>query len=335
MSESLSEKRRRAGVKGAQARWGARNAPPAAGTDSDGDDLVFGNASQLREMAEAMEHSDNRTLARARAVSANRVTAYRSRRPQATAADLAGRVVCEALPDDIAPPRDGPRLRVVNEDADVAELWLYDYIDSWGGYWGISAAEVVEQLADITATRIDVHINSPGGEVFEGIAIKRALAAHDADIYVCVDGVAASIATVIAMAGDTIGMEPAAMMMIHEASGFCYGTAGDMLSMAGLLDKVSDVIAGVYQARAGDTVKDWRTRMLAETWYTAAEAIDVGLADEYLDAADTDADVDEPAAATDVRPSSLLSALVASTRPAPEPPAALSFLRAVKEAHST
>lgn len=313
----LSAKRRAAGLKGAQSRWGARN------TTATDDELVCGTAAELREMAEAMEARDTPTLTRARNVSASRVTAYKARHPRVTAAKLAGKVVCEAVPDT---PREGPRLRVVNETPDVAELWLYDYIDSWGGYWGISASEVVEQLAEITAPRLDVHINSPGGEVFEGIAIKRALAAHPADVYVCVDSLAASIASVIAMAGDTIGMDSAAMLMIHDASGFCLGNTADMTQMAGLLDKISDIIAGVYTARAGGSAKDWRTRMLAETWYTAAEAIEVGLADEYLDPPDEDQPEDT------ARPVSLLTALVASTTPTPEPPPALNFLRAIKEA---
>lgn len=324
--ESLSEKRRRAGKAGAQARWGARNGPPA--TDADDDDLVCGTAAELREMAEALGQNDSRTLNRARTLSASRVTAYKARHPHARAADLAGKVMCEAVPDG-GPVRDGPRLRVVNETADVAELWLYDYIDSWGGYWGISASEVVEQLDEITAPRIDVHINSPGGEVFEGIAIKRALAAHDAEIYVCIDALAASIASVIAMAGDTVGMDSAAMVMIHDASGFAYGNAADLMSMANLLDKVSEVIAGVYADRAGGTVKDWRTRMLAETWYTAPEAIDAGLADEVMGA---EPDEEAVAASAQSGPSSLLAAFAASAIPQPEPPAALSFLRAVKEA---
>lgn len=304
---------------------------------------MCGTAAELREMAQAVEGNDTRTLTRVRAASASRVTAYRSRHPKATAADLAGKVICGTATvdrDEDTPPRgDAPKLRVVNaDDGDVAELWIYDYIDSWGGYWGISAAEVVEQLAEITAPRIDVHINSPGGDVFEGIAIRRALVAHDAGIYVSVDSLAASIASVIAMAGDTIGMDSAAMMMIHDASGFAYGKAADMLSMANLLDKVSDVIAGVYADRAGGTVKDWRTRMLAETWYTAAEAIEAGLADEYLSGADGDtADDDAAAGSSDAavaRPFALLSGLAAAARPAPEPPAALTFLRAVKEAHA-
>jgi ATP-dependent protease ClpP protease subunit len=319
----LSEKRAAAGRKGAAARW-AKNDTTAG---APGDGLVCGTAAELREMAEAAEQRNTPALTRARAVSATRVRAYRGRHPEIAASELVGRVVCEALPDS-ALVADAPKLRLVNETADEAELWIYDTIDSWGGYWGISAAEVVESLADVTASRINVHINSPGGEVFEGIAIKRALAAHPADITVSIDSVAASIASVIAMAGDPICIDSAAMIMIHDASGFCLGNATDMHQMAALLDKISDVIAGVYANRAGDDVPTWRARMLAETWYTAAEALDAGLADEYLD---PPAETTEEAPAAHGAPR-VLAALVATATPQPEPPKALSLLRAVKEA---
>lgn len=286
---------------------------------------MCGTAAELREMAEAIKGADSRALSRARDISASRLSAYRAKHPHASGETLRGKVVCDTATAD-RPRADVPRLRVLNQAADSAELWLYDYIDSWGAPFGISAAEVVEALADIDAPRIDVHINSPGGEVFEGIAIKRALAAHPADIYVCVDSIAASIASVIAMAGDTIGMERLAMMMIHDASGFCVGNAADMLQMAALLDKVSDTIAQAYTDRAGESVSFWRARMLDESWYTAAEAIDVGLADEYLDGDPAD---DEPEA---VAPLSLLNAFAAAAQPQPEPPVALSFLRGFKEA---
>lgn len=336
--ESLSAKRAAAGRAGAAARW----AKPRADTTPapDGDELVCGTAKELRELAEAMDGRDTRTLTQARNVSASRLRAFKSEHPNVTAAQLAGKVWCEALPDErpTRRPRGTRKLRVVNESADVAELWLYDYIDSWGGYWGISAQEVVEQLAQISAPRIDVHINSGGGEVFEGIAIKRALAAHPADVYVCIDSLAASIASVIAMAGDTIGIDESAFMMIHDASGFCYGTTTDMLAMADLLDMISGTIAQTYASRAGGDAEAWREAMLAETWYDAPKAIAAGLADELLGA-----EADEPgedvapaaAAAPVIGDTTWLDALVASTattQPAPNPN--LQFLDALMEAHA-
>lgn len=334
----ISAARAAAGRAGAQSRWGARNS--TASDDGSDPELVCGTARELRELAEAMEERDTRGLTHARAVSASRLTAFKAHHPQATAAQLAGKVWCEALPTerDRRRPRNRPKLRIVNQDTDIAELWLYDYIDSWGGYWGISAQEVVEQLAQITAGRIDVHINSGGGEVFEGIAIKRALAAHPADIYVCIDSLAASIASVIAMAGDTIGIDEAAFVMIHDASGFCYGDAASMTAMADLLDLISGTIAQTYASRAGGDVESWREAMLAETWYDAPKALAAGLADEYLGAtAEGPDDADVPAArAAPFDGTTWLDAIVASTAtPTPsDPNPNLRFLDALMEAHA-
>jgi ClpP class serine protease len=95
-----------------------------------------------------------------------------------------------------------------------------------------------------------------------------------------VDGLAASIASVIAMAGDRIVMAPNSQLMIHDGSGLCIGNAAEMRQMAELLDRQSNNIAEVYANRAGGTAEDWRALMEAETWYTAQEAVDAGLADE-------------------------------------------------------
>lgn len=329
--ESLSEKRAAAGRAGAAARWGNRPRNEA-GAPTD-DELVCGTAKELRELAEAMEGRDTRTLTRARNISASRVRSFKAEHPNVTNDQLNRRVWCEALPDErpARRPRATKKLRVVN-DLDVAELWLYDYIDSWGGSWGISAAEVVAHLGEIDAPQIDVHINSPGGEVFEGIAIKRALAAHPAQINVCIDSLAASIASVIAMAGDTIGIDESAFVMIHDASGFCYGNAVDMLSMADLLDKISGTIAATYATRTGRGSADsWREAMLAETWYTAPEALAAGLADHTLGAEEAQAEQIIPATPV-AAAMPLLTAFTALGARQPEPPPALNFLRAVKEA---
>jgi ATP-dependent protease ClpP protease subunit len=320
VDESLSAKRSAAGRAGAAKRWGARNetSPPEGG-----DELVCGTASELRRMAEALDGRDAQTLTAARNVSASRVRAFKAEHPNVTNEQLNRRVFCDL---DRHRARNNRKLRVVNGTADVAELWLYDIIDSWGGSWGISAAEVVEALSMITAPRIDVHINSGGGEVFEGIAIKRALAAHPAGVFVCIDSLAASIASVIAMAGDTIAIDEAAFMMIHDASGFCIGQAGDMIAMADLLDLISGTIAQTYATRTGKGDADkWRDAMLAETWYDAPKAIAAGLADHLLG---DEPEADEPTASV----SPLFTTLLAATRPHPEPAPVAQFLLAVKEA---
>lgn len=157
-----------------------------------------------------------------------------------------------------------------------AELYIYDEI----GWFGVSANDLVNQLRDLAVDEISLRLNSPGGEIFDGIAIYQALKSHQAKVKVQVDSIAASIASVIAMAGDEIVMGPFAQMMIHDGLGAVVGNAAEMREMADLLDRQSDNIAAIYQARAGGQTRTWRNRMKAETWYSAQEAVDAGLADK-------------------------------------------------------
>lgn len=182
---------------------------------------------------------------------------------------------------------EGPDGEVVDG---IATLRLYDPVDSWGGWWGVSAKEFAETLDNLgSVDEIRLHINSPGGEVWEGIAIKNLLRAHPARVVSVVDGLAASIASVIAVGGSNeVVMGEHTELMIHDAWGLCVGNAGDMRDLADRLDKVSDNIATIYRQRAGGTVEDWRANMLAETWYSAEEAVNVGLADR-VEGVDDDA----------------------------------------------
>lgn len=159
---------------------------------------------------------------------------------------------------------------------DRAEVFIYGPIDDWDG---VSASQFVKDLKGITAKAIDLHINSPGGLVFDAVAIYSALRNHPATVDVTVDGIAASAASFVAQAGDTIAIEKPAKMMIHDAAGLVIGNAADMREFADLLDELSDTIAGIYADRAGGGVAKWRQAMQAETWYGAAEAVKAGLAD--------------------------------------------------------
>lgn len=181
--------------------------------------------------------------------------------------------------------------RITNQADDEAEVMLYDEI---GGWFGATADQFIADLKNITAKSLRVRVNSPGGSVFEGIAIANALRSHPADVTVQVDGIAASIASVIAMAGDRIEMAPNTMMMIHDASGLCVGNASDMEEMAELLDLISDNIADAYAARAGGTRDEWRARMQAETWYLPEDAVAAGLADEATKTPKTGTPSEEP-----------------------------------------
>lgn len=164
--------------------------------------------------------------------------------------------------------------RIEAKAAEVAEVYIYDEI----GYWGLTAKDFVKELGAVKASAITLHLNTPGGDVFDGIAIHNALRAHPAPVNVVIDSLAASIGSVIAMAGDSITMAKHSMMMIHDPFGAVLGNAADMRQMADVLDQLGDTIAGVYAERAGGTVSEWRARMYAETWYTDRQAVEAGLA---------------------------------------------------------
>lgn len=187
-----------------------------------------------------------------------------------------------AMRPALAPPDggEGTWYRIANSvdegGSPAASVHIYGDI----GSWGITAASFVEELKTVDAAEIHLFVNSPGGEVFDGLAIHNALRSHRARVMVQVDSLAASIASVIAMAGDRIVMSPHSQMMIHDAQGVSCGSPEELREYADFLDRQSDNIAAVYAERAGGTKLQWRKRMQAETWYFADEAVEAGLADE-------------------------------------------------------
>lgn len=182
--------------------------------------------------------------------------------------------------------REWYRIKNAATDDDPPEILIYDEIDSW---FGVAASDLVRDVAKISAPEIVVRINSIGGDVFDGIAILNALRGHDAKITIIVDGLAASIASVIAMAGDRIIMNRNSEMMLHNASALCVGDAADMQKTADMLAMQNDNIASIYAGRAGGTVEEWRAVMDEETWLTAEEAVEAGLADQVGESDDPDA----------------------------------------------
>lgn len=156
----------------------------------------------------------------------------------------------------------------------ATEILIYDEI----GEWGVTARDFLSDLGQVKGA-IDLHLNSAGGEVFDGMAIYDALKRRG-NITVHVDSLAASISSVIAQAGERRIMAPNATMMIHDASSGMAGNGSELRTLADLLDKTSDNIASVYAERAGGDLADWRAAMQATTWYSAAEAVAAGLADE-------------------------------------------------------
>ncbi|EJN5859565.1 Clp protease ClpP [Escherichia coli] len=162
-----------------------------------------------------------------------------------------------------------------------ADIYIYDEI----GFWGVTAKQFISDLNALgDITHINLHINSPGGEVFEGIAIFNALRNHGAGITVYVDGVAASMASLIAMAGDTVIMPENAFMMIHKPWGISGGDAEKMRTYADRLDKLESVMVPVYAQKTGKTTDEIAVMLADETWMSGAECLAHGFADQVTPA---------------------------------------------------
>lgn len=200
-----------------------------------------------------------------------------------------------------------------------ASLHLYGAI---GGFWGgIDPAELVPAIRDLDVSTLNVYVNSPGGDVYDGIAIRNALRQHPARVIVTVDGLAASAASFIACAGDEVVMAENAEVMIHDAWNIAIGNADELRDAAGELDRISENIAAMYAAKAGGDPADWRALMKAETWYSASEAVEAGLADRL------DSDTAEPEPASNLFDLSMYAHAGRSAASAPIPAAALATNR--------
>lgn len=151
------------------------------------------------------------------------------------------------------------------------------------GWLGVTAQDFVSEMSALDGD-IELHLNSPGGEVFDGLAIYNSLVSRKGTVSVVVDSLAASIASVIAQAASPgkLSIARNASMMIHEAQGMAGGSSAEMTKMAAVLDKQSDNIAGVYAERTGKTAAHWRDLMRDESWFSGPEAVDAGLADGLL-----------------------------------------------------
>lgn len=170
---------------------------------------------------------------------------------------------------------------VKNQTAESADVYIYDEIASY--IPSSSAKGVVAQLNALKEVKtLNVRINSPGGSVFEGVAIYNALTRHPGTVIVHVDGLAASIASVIAMAGKEIRMAENAMMMIHDPSAFTFGNAKDLRKQADVLDQIKETIINVYTTRTGKKRDTLAKMMEDETWFTAKEAVEAKLADSSV-----------------------------------------------------
>jgi ATP-dependent protease ClpP protease subunit len=161
------------------------------------------------------------------------------------------------------------------ENSSTPTFYVYEMI----GAADTDAADFVQAVGAVKGKVIDLHLNSPGGFVYDGVSMYEALLNHPAQVNVHIDGMAASAASFLAQAGDTITMARAGRMMIHDAQGIGIGSPADIREYADILDEVSNDIAGIYARRAGGSPASWRKAMTATTWYSSDQAVSAKLAD--------------------------------------------------------
>lgn len=200
----------------------------------------------------------------------------------------------------------GRALDVTRSEAGL-EVSIYDVIDPW---YGVSAAGFQAAIKDGGSQPLTIRLNSPGGDVFEGRAIASQIRAYVGPTRVIVDGLAASSASTIAMAAQTLDMAQGSFLMVHDSWTIMVGNAGELRKFADVLEKIDGEIAADYAARAGVTPAQARAWMKDETWFTATEAVDAKLANSVLEQPATQNSFN--LAAFDKTPKALLS-------PPPEP----------------
>ena len=190
--------------------------------------------------------------------------------------------------DNIKIPQIKTKLQVKNEvNSDVAEMYLYGSIRK--AYWWdsedacISADRVKNALADLKHKDINIHINSPGGDVFESIAICNLLKQHSKNVTITIDALAASGASVICMAADKVIMPANSMMMIHKAWTWADGNADDLRKIANDLDKMDNAVLASYKDRFVGTEEELKALIKDSSWFTADECKSLGFCDEIMD----------------------------------------------------
>jgi ATP-dependent Clp protease, protease subunit len=190
-------------------------------------------------------------------------------------------------------PKINKRFEVFNKaESNEADMYLYGSIGS-GWFADISSKDVKAKLDNITAKIINIHINSPGGDVFESIAIHNLLKNHKASINVHIDGLAASGASVIAMAADKIIMPRNTMMMIHKAWTIAAGNAKELRKVADDLEKIDTAVVESYTSRFVGERSELERLLDEETWLTAAECKALGFCDEVVDEIEVSDEEDE------------------------------------------
>ena len=172
---------------------------------------------------------------------------------------------------------------VKNKDSNISDIYLYGDIGESDWFTeSVSAKDFIKQLGSVNSETINLHINSYGGSVTDGLAIYNNLKSHPAKVNVTIDGVAASIASIIAMAGDTISMAEGSLLMIHAPWTVIAGDSNDLREEAELLDKITRNMAGIYASKTGLSEDDLMNLLTdgKDHWFDVEEAIDLGLINE-------------------------------------------------------
>ncbi len=177
----------------------------------------------------------------------------------------------------------GKKLEIKNID-ETAHVYLYDAI---GGYWGVEAESFITRLNDIDAKEIVLHINSPGGDVFDARAIAVAIKQHKSKVSAQIDGLCASAATYISAACESVSMADGGFYMIHEGWTLAMGNKQDLTKTVALLEKVDDSILNDYQKKTGLDRDQLATLMAGETWFSATEGKEHGFIDSIIDEDET------------------------------------------------
>ena len=164
--------------------------------------------------------------------------------------------------------------RVENKTTE-ATVYLYDEI----GYWGIDPGQFAKDFDSIKDKTIHLRINSPGGSVFDGVAIYEAVKRHKSHVVAHIDGLAGSMASVIALAANEVAISKRGFYIIHDPWTIAIGNAEDMRKEADLLDKISGTLLGVYADKTGMDKEEIKALMNAESWFTAQETVNMGFAD--------------------------------------------------------
>lgn len=171
----------------------------------------------------------------------------------------------------------------IKEKDDKAIIYVYGTIgDHWKDEKANRAKDFASALDDLSPKALEIRIDSPGGDAFEGFAIASAIQRYEGETHAFVDGMAASAASYIAIMADKVTMNDFSAFMIHNASGIVIGNRDDMRETADLLERLDDSIAGTIAARTGMELGDVQDAMKAETWYFGDEALDAGLCDEVV-----------------------------------------------------